>query len=100
MQIAYLTATGIIFAVSITLIFWKHYDDGVVGKIALGVMMLASAATLVAAYDGQCIVPRPQDLWTLVGCALFLARHIYRFICFTFFNRFTWRDGRASAEES
>ena len=87
----YLIALSVLLVVSLFLIMWPHYEDGLVGKLFLGVMMITSASVLAGAWDGVQYQPIPETVAVAVGAAGFMSRHLYRFVRFAITGRHSWR---------
>lgn len=71
-------AVGVIFVASFWMILWCQYEDGIVGKIFIGMMALATLVTLGELIEGVDIVFKARDTMLLMGIAGFLTRHLYR----------------------
>ena len=91
----YLIALAVLLVVSVFLIMWPHYEDGIVGKVFLGVLMLTSAAVLTGAWDGVQYEPIPETVGVAIGAAGFMTRHFYRFLRFAITGRHSWRRPEA-----
>lgn len=88
----YLIALAVLLVVSVFLIMWPHYEDGLVGKLFLIVIAITSASVLVGAWDGVRYEPITETVAVAVGAAGFMARHLYRFARFATTGRHTWRS--------
>lgn len=79
---------GLIAALSAFLVMSDLYEDGVIGRFALGVMVFAAMTLAVHIRDQVPIADMVPAACTLAGAvALFLARHAFRF----------WRWSRSGA---
>lgn len=68
-------------ACCITLIFHKDYDDGIIGRIALGLMGFAAFARVTTPFFGLVpIMPTPVSVFLWSGIALFMTRHTMKFL--------------------
>ena len=86
----YLIALSVLLVVSLFLIMWPHYEDGLIGKLFLGVIMITSASVLAGAWDGVKYEPIPETVAVAVGAAGFMTRHFYRFVRFAITRRHSW----------
>ena len=69
---------GIAFAVSSWLILWCEYDDGIIGKIALGFISIGCLVRLIELSEDNPHEYSDVSILVLVGVALFLLRHWWR----------------------
>jgi len=63
----------------------REYEDGVCGKIALFCLTVAGMGKVALWVDGSyyLIAPTPISTFIWVGSAIFLLRHLFRFMLFT-----------------
>ena len=81
LTVAVFLCTLIILAVCITLVFNKHYEDGLIGRIALSVIAIAAAGRASGIWDSDFMFAvTPQGALVWIGLTLFLVRHLYRFL--------------------
>lgn len=69
----------------VMLIFHHDYDDGLIGRIGLGLIALASLAVATLAIDRafhDMPLRIPQNVMTFLWCGLtlFFGRHVWRFL--------------------
>jgi len=65
------------------LIFHEHYEDGVVGRLAMGLLIFGSMmmlARMFGAREGWSQELDPAGSAMIYGCAAFLCRHTFRFL--------------------
>ena len=74
----YLTMLVIVGLISAILIFHKDYDDGIVGKLALGAMLLAAVGVVLDSTQGRTYEPLPINVMFIFGTTVFLLRFMYR----------------------
>jgi hypothetical protein len=67
-------------AISGYLVWTDKYEDGVLGRIALGLMSMSMFVVLLRELNGEGLEVDPVALTLRVGMALFLARHTWRFV--------------------
>lgn len=77
----YLTLCAVLMVLAPYMIFATCYEDGIVGKLALGVVWFASSAVVLrAVFDAA---PPPIEARTvlsiLAGLTVFMLRHLTRF---------------------
>lgn len=87
---AYLAALFVILGISALLIVWCHYDDGIVGKVALAGMAFAAGVPLWEIVSGIEYHALPSTMLLTIAMALFLVRHLYRFIRWRFRGNYSW----------
>ena len=78
-NIVVLLAAGIVLAVCALLVFHKDYEDGLFGRLGLGLIGLASLARVLGIIEadfGARFSNIALVLWA--GLALFLTRHAWR----------------------
>ena len=90
-------ALALILACCAFLTLHHHYEDGVVGRVALACMALASMMLMAEYMSGAYRdIPGPMVL-LCIGAATFIARHTYRFLLWRFRGEGDWRgDKRGS----
>lgn len=78
-------------ALSCVYLIWsRDYEDGLVGRIALGVLSLSTVVMFFDAfYDRVELLPASQVI--IVGMALFLLRHVWRFCRWRKTGSHSWR---------
>lgn len=79
MKLLTLIALGSIFLSCAILILHRKYEDGIIGRAAIGwlsIMVLAAGSQLYEC--GQ--VSESVQQWTAIAVATFLLRHVYRFL--------------------
>jgi len=70
----------ICLSIALVLVFHKDYDDGVIGKIALGMVIIASGGVIFDSMQGVEYEPLNVTLLFLAGVTLFLIRFTYRWL--------------------
>lgn len=91
MMVLYLVLLLIIFFVSGVLLFSCDYEDGIVGKLALGAMWVLSAGVLIDSTDDVTYQPLAVNVMLTLAFTLFLVRHFYRWLQFTRSGKFAWK---------
>lgn len=87
-----------IAGVSTILVFWKKYDDGIVGRAALAVAAIGCGLGILdAMYNTHTIHYSPITAMVLTGVAVFVLRHLYRFTRFYCGGEFSWSKLRDHA---
>lgn len=87
-----LASAGVILCVSLYLAMCRHYDDGIIGHVALAGMSLSSAAPLYEAYEGVDYDFMPTTALMYAAVAVFMARHAYRFHKWSKCGTGDWRE--------
>ena len=96
-------SVNVVFAIvclSCALILISHcrYEEGLVGRAALLLLIVAESVVLAQAWHGDSYVLAPTTLLGHFAVALFLTRHTYKFLSFYYFGRYHW-DKRATDEK-
>lgn len=85
-----------VLIVSTVLVFHPDYEDGLVGRLALGLMAMASYVRFAELLEDN-FTHRPFGTVAVVlwfGLALFMARHLYRFLRWRRDGDCDWRPAR------
>lgn len=61
------------------LIACPKYQDGVVGRVGLGIMCFAAGMVMIRWYEGYPFEPSASEMGTTIGLCIFLGWHCYRF---------------------
>lgn len=81
-------------ALAAVLVLDPKYDDGVVGRLALFIIMLAGGlGTLIVIAGAEEVNPKLVAIF-MGGSALFMARHVYRYMRFRFCGAGAWQSNR------
>ena len=84
----------ILFGASTFLVLHCAYEDGLFGRAALSMIAVASMVLLVHVVDQSATYAfLPETEMILVGVALFMARHVYRFMRWRISGEGSWRGG-------
>lgn len=83
---------GVIAAI---LIAHCRYEDGLIGRIALGGVVLAAVMICVSEIDGAYYDAPDEMLLLLAGVTAFMVRHLYRFLRYTHTGAGAWRKEKA-----
>lgn len=80
-----LVAAVAVCAACVMLIFHHDYEDGLLGRVGLSLIALASFATVIRAVDtwiDDLPLRIPENTMLLLWCGLtiFLCRHVWRFL--------------------
>ena len=92
MNLLAFVCASIVFAVCVVLVFHKDYEDGLIGRLALALIGIASLARIIGILESGFEVrlsPITITLWT--GLAIFFGRHIYRFLRWRKDGAHDWR---------
>lgn len=91
--IIYVGCALVIFTICTFLVLHNHYEDGIVGRVALCIIATAEFMVLLeTVIDGYTYQLRPTTVATQLGMMLFLSRHLYRFLRKCYSRSFTWRE--------
>lgn len=91
----YLVAAAAILLCAVFLVFHCQYEDGVIGRAALAVLALAELIVLMEWYhEGQAYEVLPTTYAVQIAVALFMLRHVYRFLRWRHSNAHRWRPAR------
>lgn len=90
-----LLAGFVVTAVCVTLVLHQDYEDGLIGRVGLSLIALASMTRFLGAADalisGEYLHLSPVALTLWSGLAIFLARHLWRFMWFKRSGKYDWR---------
>ena len=75
-----LVFSSLITLICLGLIFHDKYQDGIVGRFALWLIIFASIWATIDAADGYVDFPVREALLMQIGVFLFLLRHFMRFL--------------------
>ncbi len=90
MTLATVLAAHVVAAASVYLIFHEKYDDGLVGRISLVLLLFASLAFIVDGWSGDLVEVLPATALGAVSFAMFLSRHVYRFMQWSKDGKHDW----------
>lgn len=90
MEIVYLVSLTIIAQITTVLIFCHVYEDGVIGKAALGTLWIISLGVLGDSLQGRSYEPLAVNVVLVAAFALFLSRHFYRWLRYQTSGKFKW----------
>ena len=98
------TALAVIIILCTFLVFHENYEDGVIGRTAMGLLVfgaLMMLARMFGAREGWSQEIDPAGTVMIYGCAAFLCRHTYRFLRALHDPKFHWhrRTGLSSPPE-
>lgn len=83
---------AVIFGCATFLIFHCQYEDGVIGRLALGVMAMSQLVVLLEwLFDAEQYAVLPTTAAVQAGMALFMLRHVYRFLRWRTRVDYQWR---------
>lgn len=96
MDIIYTMLSLGIAAICITLIIHPQYEDGLFGRLALGLLALAELSIFWdSAVDGRHYTGILGTTMAIqIGVFLFFLRHLYRFIRWSRTGEHTWRPAK------
>ena len=90
-----LIAASIALIVCAVLIFHNDYEDGLFGRFGLALIGTACAVRVLGAIAAiETWTPihiSPMGLMLYTGIAIFLGRHLYRFLSYKRYGKFGWR---------
>ena len=89
---------AIVAVICTVLVFHKDYEDGLLGRLGLAVMAIASLARLSHLVEHEFsrnVSPIGVMLW--LGLAIFLGRHLYRFLRWRRSGEGDWRGADKAA---
>lgn len=89
-QIIVVTASILISIIAAYLIWDRDYEDGIVGRIALGILSAAGGLLARETYT-EALSLTPALTVIVFATALFFARHIFRFIGYRRSGSNSWR---------
>jgi len=87
-----LASSAVIFCIVVYLALCKKYEDGIVGNAALGCMAFASGPNVFEAIKGNGSDYLPTTALMYAAVALFMARHLYRFLNWRKTGQNDWSD--------
>lgn len=86
-------ALTVIVVVCTFLVFHENYEDGVIGRMAMGLLVFGAMmmlARMFGAREGWSTELDPAGSVMIYGCAAFLCRHLYRFLRALHDPKFHW----------
>jgi len=87
-----------VFMICMILVLHPDYEDGLVGRICLAMMAMAALARFLAIVDDGWYMPFNSIAFLLwIGLAMFLARHLYRFLRWRKCGEHDWRPAGREA---
>lgn len=75
----YLISCATLLIGAVYMIFASCYQDGVFGKVSLGIVALGAGSAIIKMFDGTCAVIPPHAVAIAAGSGLFMIRHLIRF---------------------
>ena len=78
-QTIYLMACSTLLIAAIYMIFAECYEDGIVGKLACGIIALGAFAALLHGLTEKVFFSPPDVAWMMTGVSVFIWRHLHRF---------------------
>lgn len=78
-ELAYYAGCLILAIASPYMIFATCYEDGILGKLALGAVFIGAIAALTLGFSPGRHEVRPHDAAMVAGVAVFVLRHLIRF---------------------
>jgi len=91
MQVLGVSSAVIIFVIAVTLVLHRDYDDGLIGKLALSGLVIATLGPLWEHFHAGIRYNLLQTTLLLyVSIALFLMRHVWRFNRYLKCGAFSW----------
>lgn len=100
--VVFVLAVSVIALTACFFIACRKYEEGLVGNLFLGLLVIACVAVLVDATMGRLELPAPLFRLIIICAAGFMARHGYRFAMFHWHGWFGWKppaDMEARAAE-
>jgi len=92
-SVSSLIALVIIIVCCTFLVFHEHYEDGVIGRLAMGLLVFGALMTIARMFgsrEGWSPEIDPAGAMMIFGCAAFLCRHTYRFLRALHDPKFHW----------
>ena len=89
-EFLFVLSVAVIGIIAFILVFEHNYEDGVIGRAALGIVALMAIAVVFSTIAGDRYSQPPEVTTLCVGVAIFMSRHYYRFLCYTKFGRYIW----------
>lgn len=95
-MLAVLIASFVVFMACAVLVFHREYEDGLFGRLGLGLIALGAAGRFLGLLDlilsGEAEIRFSNiALFVWIGLAIFLARHLYRFLRWRHTGEGAWR---------
>lgn len=83
---------SLVLTCCLSLIFFRDYEDGVIGRVGLSLIGLGALGRILSTFDTPV-----SNIGVLVwaGMALFLCRHLYRFLRWRKHGAYAWRPTRS-----
>ena len=86
----------IVAIICILLVLHSEYEDGLIGRIALTLIIVASLGRALKIVDGDfetIVSPVATLIWT--GFSLFFIRHYFRFYIWYKFGKHSWKEANS-----
>lgn len=90
-EVLLVIALASILVLALFFVFCRRYEDGIFGNLSLCGMAGACAVAIQDTVNGELEVPPPMYCLLILCCAIFMARHAFRFALFHWHGRFGWR---------
>ena len=95
MTLIFLISVAVIGVIAGALVFEKNYEDGVVGRAALGLVALMATAIIFSGILEDRYEQHGETVLLTAGVAVFMARHYYRFLMYTKFGIYLWGESQS-----
>jgi hypothetical protein len=83
---------AVMAALSAWLVLDKGYEDGLVGRVSLVAMALSGGVGFLSAIAGADMLSAKLVAIFLVGAAVFMLRHVYRYLRWRICGEGSWRN--------
>lgn len=90
-ELLFLAIVVMVAMLALFFIVCRKYEEGVVGNLFLGLLIIACGVIVLDAFRGKLELPAPHYYMLIVGMAVFMLRHAWRFAMFHWHGYFGWK---------
>lgn len=84
-----------VLAISLVLVLHRDYEDGLIGRLALSLLGIGALARVLDILFASGPIPFSAIAFLVwLGLALFLGRHLYRFLRWRHTGEHEWREAK------
>lgn len=90
--VSFVIAVALILAIAVFFILCRRYEEGYLGNIALGLLVVIPCAIILwEVHQRTWVRADPVVEWLVIGLVAVIARHAYRFVMFHWAGKFGWK---------